>query len=96
VATNQGEDIVFGGEPESREIAPDDDDDSRLAAFDRKPSLEQCEAAPLAKDPVPVETLVGKFLCVRTDEQQLSVVRIDELSGSSFEILKISFTTFPK
>ncbi|MDQ3990019.1 MAG: hypothetical protein M3291_12645, partial [Actinomycetota bacterium] len=96
VATDQGEDIVFGGEPGSREIAPDDDDDTRLAAFALKPSLEQCEAAPLAKDPVPVEAPFGKFLCVRTDEQQLSVVRIDELSGSSFEILKISFTTFPK
>ncbi len=93
---DEGEDIRFGGAPGSRNIAPDDDDDTRLAAFDSKPSLEQCEAAPLTKDPVPVEAPFGKFLCVRTDEQRLSVVRIDDLRGTDSDTLEISFTTFPK
>jgi len=98
VVTGQGEDIIFGGEPERGDRFIEPDDDARLAAFDsnKKPSLKDCEAASLAEDRVFVEALVGSFLCVRTDEQRLSVVRIDKLSGPDSEILEISFTTFAK
>jgi hypothetical protein len=96
VETDEGADIVFGGEPESERFIKSVGN-ARLAAFGiDEPSPEQCKAAPLDDEPVPVEALVGPFLCVRTDEQRLSVVRIDELSGPNSEILEISFTTFAK
>ena len=97
VVTNQGEDIIFGGGPERGDRFIKPDDDARLAAVGPdKPSLKECETKPLAEDPVLVEALVNSFLCVRTDEQRLSVVRIDELSEPDSEILEISFTTFEK
>ena len=94
VKTGQGEDIIFE-EPKKGDRFIKPDDDARLAAFGpNKPSLKECEAASLAADSV--EVVVDSFLCVRTDEQRLSVVRIDKLSGPDSEILEISFTTFAK
>jgi hypothetical protein len=96
VETDEGADIVFGGESESERFI-ESVGDARLAAFGiDEPSPEQCNAAPLDDEPVSVGLLVGSFLCVRTDEQRLSVVRIDELSGPNSEILEISLTTFAK
>lgn len=86
-------DLLFGGDTEAeRFIGPVNG--ARLApAGAGAPSFQQCANARLADDPVPIEALTSPFLCVRTSEDRVSVVRIDGLSGSDSDTLNITFAT---
>lgn len=92
---DDGADLFFGGESEAeRFVAPVNG--AFLAALDTnddEPTVERCAEEPLGQDPVPLEALTGPFLCLRTDEQRLSLVRIDALSGGDSSVLEISFST---
>lgn len=68
---------------------------ARLAANLGEASLDRCAELELSEDPVPIESIVEPFVCVRTDEERISVVRIDKVvNDGSGNILPITFTTF--
>nr|WP_084037161.1 PASTA domain-containing protein [Haloechinothrix halophila] len=80
----------------ARYIAPFYDDDTTLTALGVvEPTYQACADAKLTSDPIDIADLQsGSVVCIRTDEDRLSVVTIDVPPGPSPGTMEISFSTF--
>jgi len=94
--TDQGADIWFEADTDTdRFITPAAGTVLVAAMGTVEPSFEQCAEAQLSSERIPIQDLpAGSVVCVLTDEQRLSVFRVDSPPGPSPGILGISVTTF--
>ncbi len=96
--TDKGADIWFQVDPATgRFITPAAGTVLVAAVGTVEPSFKQCDQAraQLSSERIPIQDLpAGSVICVLTDEQRLSVFRVDSPPGPSPGILGISVTTF--
>ena len=85
-------DLEFDGTAPPRTLAPVGTATLAEGTDEGYPS---CVGADFGTEPIDVESLkTGSMLCVQTDEDRISVVKIDAAPGPSPDTLTLSYTTY--